>query len=91
MNRKQLISEISKKTGLKKTITKEILGKLEEIIAEELSKGQKVIISGFGTFSISKRAARSGVLPQAPHKRIQIPAKIIPHFRAGRALKRRIA
>jgi len=91
MNRRELINQIAKKTGLKKSITKETLNKLQEIIAEELASGRKVTISGFGTFSLSKRVARSGVLPQAPHRRIQIPAKIIPHFRAGRALKRRIA
>jgi DNA-binding protein HU-beta len=91
MNRRELITRISKKTGLKKSIAKETLNSLQKIIGEELASGEKVTISGFGTFSVSKRAARSGVLPQAPHKRIQIPAKAIPHFRAGRALKRRIA
>ncbi len=55
-------------------------------ISKALSKGDKVVLTGFGAFSISKRAARAGVNPKTGAK-IQIPAMKVPKFKAGKALK----
>ncbi len=55
-------------------------------ITNALSKGQKVTITGFGTFSVSKRAARQGVNPRTGEK-IKIAATKVPKFKAGKTLK----
>lgn len=90
MNKAQLIEVVSQKSGLEKPKVRKILQVLEKSIAENLAKGEKVTISGFGTFTLSKRSARTGVSPQDPKKKIEIGASIVPHFRAGEALKRRV-
>jgi DNA-binding protein HU-beta len=57
-----------------------------DAITSALSKGQKVTITGFGTFSVSKRAARMGVNPRTGEK-IKIKATTVPKFKAGKSLK----
>ena len=90
MNRVQFISEISKKTQLPKKTVASALNNFEAIIADRLAKGEKVTITGFGTFVLSKRSAREGVSPRNPSQRIQIPASVVPHFRAGEAFKKKL-
>ena len=58
---------------------------LDEVTAE-LSKGNKVTLTGFGTFKVSNRAAREGINPQTKAK-IMIPAMTVPKFTAGKTLK----
>ena len=63
---------------------------LESFIAgvtKELKKGNTVTITGFGTFRVSKRAARTGVNPRNPGQKIKIPAMKLPAFKAGKSLK----
>lgn len=57
-----------------------------DAITSALSKGDKVTVTGFGTFSTSKRAARMGVNPRTGEK-IKIKATIVPKFKAGKSLK----
>ncbi len=57
-----------------------------DTITNSLSKGNKVTITGFGTFSVSKRSARQGVNPRTGEK-IKIAATKVPKFKAGKALK----
>lgn len=57
-----------------------------DTIVKTLSKGEEVAIAGFGTFKVSKRAARMGVNPRTGEK-IQIAASVKPKFRAGKVLK----
>lgn len=90
MNKAQLIEVISQKSGLDRPKVRQILQAMEKTIAENLAKGEKVTISGFGTFTLSHRSARTGTSPQDPKKKIEIGASTVPHFRAGEALKRRI-
>lgn len=90
MNRAQLIEVIAQKADLPRAKVKQIFNSLEKTVAEQLASGEKVTITGFGTFTLSKRSARTGVSPQDPKKKIDIGASIVPHFRAGEALKRRI-
>lgn len=56
-------------------------------VTSTLKKGGKVTVTGFGTFSVSKRSARTGVNPRNPSQKIQIPAMKTPHFKAGKTLK----
>ncbi|MDW7712531.1 MAG: HU family DNA-binding protein [Deferrisomatales bacterium] len=86
MNRAELIQEIATKAGVK---VKEAEGLLEAMIAATetaLTKGDKVAITGFGTFAVSHRKARKGRNPQTG-KEIKIPASKTPRFTAGKALK----
>ncbi|GHV28991.1 transcriptional regulator [Synergistales bacterium] len=60
-------------------------------IKESLVKGEKVQIVGFGSFGVRERAARKGRNPQDPQKVINIPAKKVPFFHAGKALKEAVS
>jgi DNA-binding protein HU-beta len=90
MNRAQLIEVVAAKSVLPRAKVKEIFNALERTVAENLAKGEKVTITGFGTFSLSHRSARTGVSPRDPKKKIDIGPSILPHFTAGETLKRRI-
>jgi DNA-binding protein HU-beta len=57
-----------------------------EVVSDELKKGEKIQLVGFGTFEVTKRAARTGKNPQTG-KAIKIPACKAPKFKAGKALK----
>jgi len=62
------------------------LNAILDAITAALSKGDKVALTGFGTFSVSKRAARMGVNPRTGEK-IKIKATTVPKFKAGKSLK----
>jgi len=64
----------------------ECLNGVIDVITSSLSKGDKITITGFGTFSTSKRAARMGVNPRTGEK-IKIKATTVPKFKAGKSLK----
>lgn len=87
MNRQELIDALAAKLGLSKRLVTEVLEGLIATITEELKQGKNVTVTGFGTFRVSKRAARSGVSPRDPNQRIEIPALKVPAFRAGKTLK----
>ncbi len=86
MNKGELVNAISEKTQVSKKAAEVSLNALTEIIAEELKKGGKVQLVGFGTFETRKRAARKGRNPQTKEE-IKIPASIAPAFKPGKALK----
>lgn len=86
MNKAELISAIADKTSLSKKDAESAIKAFTEVIAEELKKGEKVQLVGFGTFEVSKRAARVGRNPQTG-KEMKIPASKAPKFKAGKALK----
>lgn len=85
MNKGDLIEAISKGADLSKADADRALNATLEAITKTLKKGDKVTIPGFGTFSISKRAARTGRNP-ATGETIKIKAKKTPKFKAGSAL-----
>jgi len=87
MNRQELIDALADRLGLSKRLVAEILEGLVATITVELKKGKNVTVTGFGTFRVSHRAARSGVSPRNPTQRIEIPALKVPAFRAGKTLK----
>ena len=89
MNKGDLVSEVTKVVGKKKT-AEEAVNCVLDSIAGSLKKGNKVTLIGFGTFSVAKRAARAGRNPQTG-KAIKIKAKKVPKFVAGKKLKDTVA
>ena len=86
MNKAELVSAIADKTSLSKKDAEAAIKAFTEVVAEELKKGEKIQLVGFGTFEVSHRAARTGRNPQT-NKEIKIPASKAPKFKAGKALK----
>jgi DNA-binding protein HU-beta len=86
VNKDALVDAISVKTDMSKKDVETVIDMLTEKVTEEIQKGNKVTLTGFGTFRVSKRAAREGINPQTK-ERIQIPAMSVPKFTAGKTLK----
>jgi len=86
MNKPELVNAIAEKAGLKKKEAEAALNAFVETVEEALKKGDKVALIGFGTFGTRKRAKRTGVNPKTG-KKIKIPAKTVPFFKAGKKLK----
>jgi DNA-binding protein HU-beta len=86
MNKAELVAAIADKTELSKKDSEKALKAFIDVIAEELAKGEKIQLVGFGTFEVSERAAREGRNPQSGEP-MNIPASKAPKFKAGKALK----
>ena len=86
MNKAQLIDEIVAKTGLKKKDVEATVTALINISSENLANGEKVQISGFGTFELKSKPARDGINPKTGEK-IKIAESKIPAFKFGKAYK----
>ncbi|MDD5623408.1 MAG: HU family DNA-binding protein [Candidatus Peribacteraceae bacterium] len=87
MSKQDLINAIADAAGVTKRAAASALDSLITLITKELKRGNSVTITGFGTFKVSKRAARQGVNPRNPTQRISIPAMKVPSFKAGKTLK----
>ena len=85
MNKQELVDAIASKSGLTKADAKKGLDAFLASVSEEVKKGSKVALVGFGTFFVSERAARKGVNPQTK-KTIDTPAKKSVKFKAGSEL-----
>ena len=85
MNKSELINAIAEKSGLSKVDSKKALDATLETIASEVKDGGKVVLVGFGTFSVSERSARKGINPRTKQP-INIPAKKTAKFKAGSEL-----
>lgn len=86
VNKDALVDAIAAKTDVSKKEVEMIIEAMTDIVTEELRKGNKVTITGFGTYRLSKREAREGINPQTK-ARITIPAMNVPKFTAGKTLK----
>jgi DNA-binding protein HU-beta len=86
VNKSELVEALAASANLSKTESAEVIDNVVSIVTGALKAGDSVTISGFGTFSISDRAARTGRNPQTGAA-IDIPAAKIPKFKAGKALK----
>ncbi len=86
MNKSELVAAIAAKTELSKKDSEKALAAFTEVVAEELKKGEKIQLVGFGTFEVAKRAAREGRNPQTGAT-MKIAASNAPKFKAGKALK----
>lgn len=86
MNKAELIAAVSEKAELSKKDAEKAVKALTDVISEELVKGEKIQLVGFGTFEVSERAAREGRNPKTGEV-MNIPASKTPKFKAGKALK----
>ncbi|AMV72786.1 HU family DNA-binding protein [Desulfuromonas carbonis] len=86
MTKADLVNAMAEKAGLSKTDAEKALKAFADAVTDALKAGEKVALVGFGTFSVSARAARTGKNPQTGAK-INIPAAKTPKFKAGKALK----
>ena len=85
MNKTELVNAISEKSGLSKVQSKDALDAVIASISEALIANDKVSLIGFGTFSVAKKAARTGINP-ATKAKIEIPARKVVKFKAGSEL-----
>ena len=86
MNKTELIAAVAEKAELSKKDAEKAVKAFTEVVAEELNKGEKIQLVGFGTFEVSERAAREGRNPRTGEK-MMIEASKTPKFKAGKALK----
>ncbi len=87
MNKAELSDKIAEKVQLTKKQAEDVLDALVDTVIATLKSGGEVTITGFGSFSARKRAARMGVNPQNPGEKMQIPEVTVPKFKAGKGLK----
>ena len=85
MNKSELVSAVAQKSGLTKVDAKKALDGLLEAISEELKNDGRVVLVGFGSFSVTERSARKGINPRTKEP-IDIPAKKVVKFKAGSEL-----
>ena len=86
MNKAELISIVAEKSPETKKVTEEIINLFLDEIEATLKTGEKVVLSGFGTFEVRDRAARKGKNPRSGEE-ISIPGQKSPAFKAGKLLK----
>ena len=86
MNKTELIAAVAEAAEVSKKDSEKVLKAFVDVVTEELKKGEKVQLVGFGTFEVAERAERTGRNPQTG-KDIVIPASKSPKFKAGKALK----
>lgn len=86
MYKRDFIKTAADKAGMSQTDLEKAYDAMVEVISETLGKGDSVQLTGFGTFKVSQRKARKGRNP-ATGDEIDIPARKVPQFKAGKALK----
>ena len=86
MNKTELIAAVAEKAELSKKDAEKAIKAFTDVVSDELVKGEKIQLVGFGTFEVSERAERTGRNPQSG-KEMVIPASKAPKFKAGKALK----
>ena len=86
MNKADLVEFMAKNTKLPKSTCKDCLEAFITSITQALKQNKSVVLTGFGTFTVMKRKKRIGVNP-ATGKKMEIPAKKVPKFKAGKTLK----
>ena len=86
MNKTELIAAVAEKTELSKKDAEKVIKAFTDVVAEELKKGEKIQLVGFGTFEVAERPAREGRNPRTGET-MPIAASKAPKFKAGKALK----
>jgi len=89
MDKAELVEKVMRYTGLAKTESREAVKGIIRVIKDSLARGEKVTLVGLGTFQVGARKARPGRNPQTG-KSIQIPARKVPVFKAGKRLKEKV-
>lgn len=90
MNKAELIDKLAKDAGITKTQANDALDSFTGSVTAALKKGDRVTLVGFGTFSVSERAARNGRNPQTGEV-IKIKARKVPKFKAGKEFSTKIS
>jgi len=86
VTKKELISHIAEETGVSKAVAEKLLTAVINGIQDALANREKVTFVGFGTFYVKERRARKGRNPKTKEP-IDIPASVVPKFKAGKALR----
>jgi DNA-binding protein HU-beta len=86
MQKTDFIKAVAERTGVSQKETKQVVDAALDVVTEALKRGEKVTLTGFGTFEVRQRQAREGVNPQTRQK-IQIAATKTPGFSASSTLK----
>ena len=86
MNKTELVAAMAERAEISKKDAEAALKAFTDVVAEELKKGEKIQLVGFGTFEVRERAERTGINPQTKQT-IKIAASKNPVFKAGKALK----
>ena len=86
MNKKDIISVLKEQTALPLSICDKCYDAFVYAITDGLKKGEEVVVSGLGKFVVKQRKARKVINPQTK-KMINVPAKLLPQFKAGKRLK----
>ena len=86
MNKTELVAAVAEQADISKKDAEKALKAFVDVVTEEMKKGEKVQLVGFGTFEVSERDAREGRNPQTG-KTMKIEACKAPKFKAGKALK----
>ncbi len=89
MTKADLVAQVAKKANLTAKAAKDSANAVFSTISDAMKRGEKVVVTGFGTFVVRRRAARKGRNPQTGAE-IQIPATKTPGFTAGKSLKRMV-
>lgn len=89
VSKADLVGEVASATKLSRKAVKETVDELLDTMMSEIARGNKVTLTGFGSFEVRSRKARSGVRP-GTKERIKIPASKYPAFKAGKSLKDRV-
>ena len=89
MNKAQLIEAVSDKTGITKKKAGNVVDTITKTIADTLSKREKITLVGFGSFRVIEKKARKGINPQI-RETMQIPAKKVVKFKAGKELRKAV-
>ncbi len=90
MNKTELITTVAEKTGSTKKDAEKVVNAVFEVISDEMAKGGRIQLVGFGAFETKDRPARVGRNPRT-REAVQIPASTVPVFKAGKALKEKVA
>ena len=87
MNKTELINKIAEQSALEPKIVEKVLNTFEDVVIKKLQNMEQVNLTGFVSFSARERSARKGVDPRNPSRIIDIPAVVVPKFKAGKTLK----
>lgn len=91
MNKSEFVSRVAKNHDMSSADAGRAVTAVLKEIEDALRAGEDVSFAGFGKFSVSERAARTGVNPQDPSKKVNIPARTVPRFTPGAVLKEAVA
>ena len=89
MNKSELINAVAEEAGLGKADAKKALDAFVSTVSKTLAGGDKIVLIGFGTFSINEKGERTGINP-ATKQQITIPAKKVVKFKAGAELAEKV-